>query len=242
MAEERNLTTYDETSASTTADTDVAVEPTKEELHQRMEQARDSISQTVNELKDTVSTRVEQISDGIARTLDWREYVNERPITFSVAALVAGFAVGTLLGGSGEPRPISRRELYSETDTDEFYEAAGVSRPKKVDSGPTLYQKVTESDAFQRLQTEAGKIGDRIVDEAVAVGNNVIVPAVINKLREVIEDFVPSEKTSHSLKSASASGATDSSKTNKVSKTQASETGDATDENNLAQSKANTLY
>lgn len=238
MAEERDLTIYDDTLNS--IGTEPVVEPTKEELHQRMEQARDSISQTVNELKDTVSTRVEQISDGISRSLDWREYVTERPLTFSVAAIVAGFALGALLGGGGEPRPISRRELYAETDSDEFYEAAGVSRPHKVNPGPTFYQKVTESDAFQRLQTEAGKIGDRIVDEAVAVGNDVIVPAVINKLREVIEEIVPPERNSPSaLKSSNSSNAASSKADESAPMTEDSE---ATAENNMAQSKTNTIY
>lgn len=244
MAEERDLTIYDDTLNAIGTETDEsAAEPTKEELHQRMEQARDSISQTVNELKDTVSTRVEEISGDISRRLDWREYVMERPITFSVAALVAGFAVGALLGGGGEPYPISRRELYSETDSDEFYEAAGVSRPKKVRTGPSLYQKVTDSEAFQRLQTEAEKVGERLIDEAVAVGNEMIVPAVIGKLREVIEEIIPAEKTPpSSLKSTSPSGESFSSKTEPTAENKALDNEESGDENNIAQSKANTLY
>lgn len=239
MAEERNLTTTGDKKDSTgtelsteTRDAETPAEPTKQELHQRMEQARDSITQTVSELKETVTTKVDQISGGIARTLDWREHVNDRPLTFSLGALVAGFAAGTLFFGKGKSDKSHARRSLKAAETDDFYESAGVSRPKKIKQGPTLFEKVVASDTFGRLQTEAAKIGERLVDEAVKVGNDVLLPAVVGKLHEVVEEFVPAEKPS-------ASGKPKTSIYGQSPKSAPDKSGDSDDKKDAAHSKAN---
>ncbi len=239
MAEERNLTkTTQETSAVETADTDT----TKEELHQRMEQARDSISQTVAEIKDTVTSKVDKISGDISRTLDWREHVSKNPLAFSLGALAVGFATGAMVLGGGETKRHYSRKLYASNEApgaDGIYESTGVSKPrriKKEKEGPGLYDKLKETDAFQRLQSEVTKIGDQLVDEIVSVGKDVLLPAVVVKAREMVAEIIPTETSGSSARKSSSSKAAlksdSANKTNSVSDT---------DEDALSQSKTNAL-
>ena len=83
MAEERTL-------GLARAPEPMSEEPSKEELQRRLGEARDSISTTVTEIKETVANQVKAVKD----TLDWREQFKRRPVTWSAAALGAGFATG----------------------------------------------------------------------------------------------------------------------------------------------------
>jgi len=76
----------------------VAVEATKEELQQRMEEARESLSETVGQIRETVEEQYASVKAGVSGMLDWREGFQQDPLLWSVGALAAGFAVGYTLG------------------------------------------------------------------------------------------------------------------------------------------------
>ena len=76
----------------------VAVEATKEELQQRMEDARESLSETVGQIRETVEEQYASVKAGVSGMLDWRQGAQQDPLLWSVGALAAGFAVGYTLG------------------------------------------------------------------------------------------------------------------------------------------------
>jgi len=242
MVEERNLTTTDNTPDATRTDTAAAADPTKEELHQRMEQARDSISNTVAEIKDTVTNKVEKISSDISRTLDWREHVNRNPLAFNLGALALGFAAGAMLLGAGtSTHGRSSHHLAASGDSEmpdltPEPEVKKVRKPRKAKQGPSLYEKVKETETFHRLQDEVMKMGDRFLDEIITVGNEVLLPAVVAKLREAVDELIPAEQSAPAQISSAKPTTSPNSSTESPN-----DSAPVGTEETLSQSKTNTL-
>ena len=198
MAEERTL-------GLARAQDYTAEEPSKEELQRRMDEARDSITSTVTEIKETVANQVQAVKD----TLDWREQFKRRPVAWSAAALGAGFATGYCIasfvkGDEGdytsaidrygeESKQYASRSLYGE--------AASAMAPQggiratyengKHDSGPGFFEKVANTQAFERVRHEAGNIGDAFVHELTNTAKTLVLPALITSLRNFIGDYLP---------------------------------------------------
>jgi hypothetical protein len=201
MAEERTL-------GLARAQDYTAEEPSKEELQRRMDEARDSISSTVTEIKETVANQVQAVKD----TLDWREQFKRRPVVWSAAALGVGFCTGYCIanfakGDSDDYR--SAIDRYGEES--KYYTSqamvdtgAPITTPGSVtsrqhngkhDSGPSFFQKVTNTPAFERVKDEAGNIGDAIVQELSKTAKTVVLPALITSLRNFIGDHLPNADT-----------------------------------------------
>src|ERR1043165_2195180 len=145
-------------------------EPSKEELQRRMGEARDSISNTVTEIKETVANQVKAVKD----TLDWREQFKRRPVAWSAAAMGVGFATGYCIASyaKGDDSDYhSAIDRYS--DESKYYAAQGLAggaamatpgqptlRSKQgngtPDTGPSFFQKVANTPAFERVRDEAG--------------------------------------------------------------------------------------
>jgi hypothetical protein len=174
-------------------------EPSKEELQRRLGEARDSISNTVTEIKETVANQVKAVKD----TLDWREQFKRRPVAWSAAALGVGFCTGYCIAsyakgeGSDYDSAIDR---YG--DEARHYASQGIATPAqasipssygngKPDSGPSFFQKVTQTPAFERVKDEAGNIGDAFVQELSKTAKTVVLPALITSLRNFIGDHLP---------------------------------------------------
>ena len=178
-------------------------EPSKEELQRRMDEARDSISNTVTEIKETVANQVQAVKD----TLDWREQFKRRPVVWSAAALGVGFCTVYCIAA------------FAKGDSDEYQEAidrygeesrqftsqsmvagatmapqAGVSAKQgngTHDTGPSFFQKMVHTPAFERVKDEAGNIGDAFVQELSKTAKTVVLPALITSLRNFIGDYLP---------------------------------------------------
>src|ERR1044071_7677249 len=169
MAEERTL-------GLAPAQDYTAEEPSKEELQRRMDSARDSITSTVTEIKKTVANQVQAVKD----TLDWREQFKRRPVAWSAAALGAGFATGYCIAAfvkgddSDYESAIDRFGQESDYYTSQSMAGTGAAmatpggpRPKQDgngthDTGPSFFQKMVHTPAFERVKDEAGNIGDEI--------------------------------------------------------------------------------
>ena len=175
-----------------------AEEPSKEALQRRAEEARDSISSTVTEIKETVANQVQAVKD----TLDWREQFKKRPVAWSAAALGVGFCTGYCIanyakGDSDDYR--SAIDRYGEESKQ--YTAQSLASPPgsmaprldngKHDTGPSFFQKVTNTPAFERVRDEAGNIGDAFVQELSKTAKTVVLPALIMSLRNFIGDHLP---------------------------------------------------
>lgn len=192
MAEERTL-------GLARAQDYTAEEPSKEALQRRAEEARDSISSTVTEIKETVANQVQAVKD----TLDWREQFKKRPVVWSAAALGVGFCTGYCIANyaKGDSDDYYRSAIDRYGEESERYTAqsltstAGSMAPRldngKHDTGPSFFQKVTNTPAFERVRDEAGNIGDAFVQELSKTAKTVVLPALITSLRNFIGDHLP---------------------------------------------------
>ena len=199
MAEERTL------GLARAQEQTTAEEPSKEELQRRLGEARDSISNTVTEIKETVAHQVQAVKD----TLDWREQFKRRPVAWSAAALGVGFATGYCIAGlakgdntdydSAIDRYGQESQFYASQATMGIGTGAGMSAPNlraregngSQQSGPSFFQKVANTHAFERVKDEAGNIGDAIVQELSKTAKTVVLPALITSLRNFIGDYLP---------------------------------------------------
>jgi hypothetical protein len=176
-------------------------EPSKEELQRRMGQARDSITNTVSEIKETVANQVQAVKD----TLDWREQFKKRPVAWSAAAMGVGFCTGYCIANyvkGDEHEYHSAIDRYGEQSrqyaAQEFASGAPMTAPVHVkhengkhDKGPNFFQKIADTQAFDRVRSEAGNIGDAFVQELSKTAKTVVLPALITSLRNFIGDHLP---------------------------------------------------
>lgn len=165
-------------------------ELSKEALQARMDEARDSISQTVTEIKDNVTQQYEHVKDA----LDWREHFRNRPVAWSLGAAGVGFVVGYGLAGAIKDR--GQEDMYFEPARP--YAAEQIGEPLAAalstqdasanghDKGPSLVSRIKETRAFDRLQHEVGTLGDRLVDELSTTAQEVVLPALLRKVKEWI--------------------------------------------------------
>ena len=177
-------------------------EPSKEDLQRRMDEARDSISNTVTEIKETVANQVQAVKD----TLDWREQFKKRPVVWSAAALGVGFCTGYCIANLAKGDDDDYRsaiDRYGEESKQ--YAAQSLSAgpittsasmaPRldngKHDSGPSIFQKISNTQAFERVRDEAGNLGDAFVQELSKTAKTVVLPALITSLRNFIGDYLP---------------------------------------------------
>lgn len=215
MAEERTL-------GLARAQEHTAEEPSKEELQRRLGEARDSITNTVTEIKETVANQVQAVKD----TLDWREQFKKRPVVWSASALGVGFCVGYCIAAFVKD---DERDDYSSAidrfgEESKYYSSQSVlgsgaaalapqtsTRPKQGngmhDEGPSFFQKVANTPAFDKVKQEAGNIGDAVVKELANTAKTVVLPALITSLRNFIGDYLPNaakpQKTSTSQREQS---------------------------------------
>jgi hypothetical protein len=181
-------------------------EPSKEELQRRMGQARDSITNTVSEIKETVANQVQAVKD----TLDWREQFKKRPVVWSAAALGAGFCTGYCIANyvkGDEHEYHSAIDRYGEESRHYATQGIASSAPMTApvytkpgngthhDTGPNFFQKLTNTQAFEKVKDEAGNIGDAFVKELSNTAKTVVLPALITSLRNFIGDHLPNADT-----------------------------------------------
>jgi hypothetical protein len=203
MAEERTL-------GLARAQEQTAEEPSKEELQRRLGQARDSITNTVSEIKETVANQVQAVKD----TLDWREQFKKRPVVWSAAALGAGFCTGYCIAGyvKGDSSEYhSAIDRYGEESrnyaSQGLVSGAALAAPSALhakhengthDSGPSFFQKIANTQAFEKVKDEAGNLGDAFVQELSNTAKTVVLPALITSLRNFIGDYLPNADTKKS--------------------------------------------
>lgn len=85
--------------------------------------------------------------------------------------------------GSTEYDDASQTEDYDE----DFSTSLDRGRTAKEEepSGPSLMERFKETKAFDRLQGEVSKLGDRFIDQLSTVGQEVVLPALFGKIKEL---------------------------------------------------------
>lgn len=203
MAEERNLGTAPAREMGTE-------DPSKEALQRRMGEARDSITNTVTEIKETVAQQYENVKDA----LDWREHFKKQPVAWSLGAAGVGFFVGyglasALTGDDYEETDYQASSSYSPTARYYSSQSAYTAQPGKAeetgenssktngkDDGPGMLTRFKDTSAYERLSKEAGSLGDRLVEELSTTAQQVVLPALLKKIRTWIGVDLSDKSTS----------------------------------------------
>jgi hypothetical protein len=181
MAEERTLGLARARDRETGGD-----EPSKEALQRRMDEARDSITNTVTEIKENVAQQYENVKDA----LDWREHFKRQPLAWSLGAAGVGFFVGYGLAAA-----------LKGDDYDEVRQASAAAhsliaqpvigtaptessaKPDGKDDGPGVLERLRETSAYEKLSKEAGALGDRLLEELSTTAQEVVLPALLKKIK-----------------------------------------------------------
>jgi hypothetical protein len=181
MAEERTL------GLARAYDRD-AEEPSKEALQRRMDEARDSITNTVTEIKENVTQQYENVKDA----LDWREHFKKQPLAWSLGAAGVGFFVGygvaaAIRGDDRDDVHYAASPAHSLTAQPAIHEAVNSESPANgKDDGPGMLERFRETSAYERLSKEAGALGDRLVEELSTTAQQVVLPALLKKIKNWI--------------------------------------------------------
>jgi len=175
-------------------------QPSKEALQRRMEQARDSITNTVTEIKENVTQQYENVKDA----LDWREHFKRQPVAWTLGAAGVGFFVGyglaAAIRGDNEEGPAPYSTSYSPAArtyaASAAMESAATTRQASAetngkaeqakDDGPGMLDRFKETSAYDRLSKEAGALGDRLVEELSTTAQQVVLPALLTKIKNWI--------------------------------------------------------
>ena len=166
-------------------------DPSKAALQRRMEEARDSISNTVTEIKDTVTQQYENVKDA----LDWREHFKRQPVAWTLGAAGVGFFVGygiaAALSDDTDKGSYGTSESYARPLIAEPVSPAPSARTPSTttnghDEGPGLIERFRETSAYERLSKEAGSLGDRLVEELSTTAHTVLLPLLLNKIKNWI--------------------------------------------------------
>jgi hypothetical protein len=65
------------------------------------------------------------------------------------------------------------------------YSAASQEEEEPEDDKPSLFERFKETSAYDRLQTEVASLGDRFIEELSSTAQNVVLPALFNKIKEL---------------------------------------------------------
>ncbi|MEP6743207.1 MAG: hypothetical protein ABJB61_11960 [bacterium] len=158
----------------------------KEALQRRMEEARDSITNTVTEIKDNVAQQYENVKDA----LDWREHFKRQPVAWTIGAAGVGFFVGygiaaALAGDDYDEDYYSRpaRDAYAAQPVIGETTPASTTSTNGKDDGPGLLERFKETSAYDRLSKEVGSLGDRLVEEFSTTAQQLVLPALLKKIK-----------------------------------------------------------
>lgn len=180
----------------------------KADLQHRIDEARESITETVAEIKESAVNQYDSVKESVTEALDWREQVRKHPVACSVGALGIGIMVGYGLAGlierddevdnaSSEQLPRAHVQVEGggpSAFTDQHSYAAHARAVARVDNETAssedekvgLIHRFKETRVYDRLQEEVADLGIRFMDELAGAARTIVLPALFNKLRELI--------------------------------------------------------
>jgi hypothetical protein len=104
--------------------------------------------------------------------------------SYASQAITGGAYGSTEYAQDDEDEAESRTADYSQglAGDDAGGEQAEASEP----SGPSLFERFKETKAFDRLQDEVSKLGDRFIEQLATVGQEVVLPALFGKIKALV--------------------------------------------------------
>ena len=215
MAKEGNL------GVARALDTDL--QATKADLQSRMGEAREHVTEPVVEQNHALRESVPDV-------LDWRGQVRRHPVVWSLGALGLGIIVGYGLveliegddelvdeSGSEQVNPVidGYESVEAGVLIDQHSNLADARAISRVDTEhvareqakPGIIGRFKETRAYYRLQDEVADLGNRFMDELSTAARTVVLPALFNKLKEMIGvDLSNKQRSGGDAAKPSASG------------------------------------
>jgi len=214
MAQERHLGTaraLDDSGDedSTKADLQRQMEETRESITNTVNEIKDTVTTQYQHVKETVTEALDWREQFRRRPVAWS--VGAMSVGFVVGYGIAGVAKG----GRSDYSESTYSEYEEETDRDDDshlqpgqivgsrtpYRAtsqqtsayrpsysSGYGPPPEAEGeeGPGLVERFKGTRAYDRLQNEIGNLGNRFVDQLSTVGQEVVLPALLAKLGQLI--------------------------------------------------------
>ncbi len=126
--------------------------------------------------------------EGIPEGFEEYDYDDDGEISYSRSyagqALTGGMASGTRRDSYNAPAPMSApSQQYAAPKTT----ASSMTHEEpEEDKGPSLIERFKGTQAFDRLTEEVSTLGGRFVDELSHTAQSVVLPALLNKLKDAV--------------------------------------------------------
>jgi hypothetical protein len=181
-----------------------------DEIRRRLEEARESVGEAVSEIKEAAVQGYASVKDAVA-DFDWRDEVKKRPVAWSLGALGVGLLAGYAISAAAK-RAHEGEENHSSVPSEPRANAAAPSigelhksateqppAPPRVAAekkrAPAITEKSKERGASDRVRQELGSLRDRFIDEVSTIAHQVLLPALVRKIREAISTNVSDKRT-----------------------------------------------
>ncbi len=127
-------------------------------------------------------------------------------------------------GGAHGSTEYAQQDLAEHGDFSVANAKSTAATEEEQPSKPGLMERFKETKAFDRLQDEVSKLGDRFIDQLSTVGQEVVLPALFGKIKELFGVDLANEKKQgqegHGRTQAAAAGASSSSSSARGSQAQ----------------------
>jgi hypothetical protein len=213
MAQERQLGTaraLDDSGdeESTKAELQRQMEETRESITNTVNEIKDTVTTQYQHVKETVTDALDWREQFRKRPVAWS--VGAMTVGFFVGYGIAGVAMGDGSDYEGSRYPeyeeqtdlddrsnlqtaqtVGSRTPYRATTQQTAYRpsySSGYAPPEAEAEvgGPGLVERFKGTRAYDRLQDEVGNLGNKLIDQLSTVGQEVILPALLAKLGQLI--------------------------------------------------------
>lgn len=141
-----------------------------------------SVANALKSDRDETEYDAEESFDRIERGFD---QLQDEPRAYAAQA-ITGAAVSRASHSSAADVGPESRPLYSANYAAPPAPAAAAASLAEEPQGPGIVARFKETRAYDRLQGELSTLGDRVVDELSKTAQTVVVPALLNKLKDLI--------------------------------------------------------
>jgi hypothetical protein len=147
----------------------------------------------------------------VKERLEWREQFRKRPIVWSAGAMGVGFLAGygIAMALKGDRNPCEKAIDYYPSDARSYAarpilgqeSRAGSSTGGEARNGnggmgrPGIFDRLANSTAYSKVRHEAASVGDVLIQEIGKTAKMLIVPAVINSIKNFLGVHLPPPDT-----------------------------------------------
>lgn len=212
-----------ETSAddeATKAELQRRMEQARESITQTVTEIKDTVANQYQSVKETISETLDWREQFRKRPAAWS--VGALSVGFIVGYSIAGvvknhgseredypsseesdvwnvgapLATRSRAGGAGRgPRSYAAQPITGAAQVPaEYDEESGAGAADEESNKPSLYERFKETKAFDRLQDEVSHLGDRFIEQLSTVGQEVVLPALFGKIKELFGLDLSSKK------------------------------------------------